>query len=69
MELHKQVGIPSGTIMAIALLVGVASWAPVLVAQSEEAVIRTIEPSRDWLGGIPEAPTEDWEVAFGGFRK
>jgi len=25
-----------------------------------------IEASRDWLGGIPAAPTEDWKIAFGG---
>ncbi len=30
-------------------------------AQTEE-----IRASRDWIGGIPEAPTEDWEVGFGG---
>lgn len=52
--------------MAVALVVGVVSWVPVLAAGTEEAVIRIVEPSRDWLGGIPEAPTEDWEVAFGG---
>lgn len=25
-----------------------------------------VEASRDWLGGIPAAPTEDWEIGFGG---
>ena len=33
----------------------------VVPAQTEE-----IRASRDWIGGIPEAPTEDWEVGFGG---
>jgi mono/diheme cytochrome c family protein len=31
------------------------------VGQTDE-----IRASRDWIGGIPEAPTEDWEVGFGG---
>ena len=31
------------------------------LAQSDE-----IRASRDWVGGIPAAPTEDWEVGFGG---
>lgn len=27
---------------------------------------RKVDASRDWLGGIPAAPTEDWMIAFGG---
>jgi thiosulfate dehydrogenase len=50
--------------MALALALAVFSSGP-LGAQQAEAPT-TLEPSRDWLGGIPEAPTEDWEVAFGG---
>jgi len=26
----------------------------------------TLRASRDWVGGIPAAPTEDWEIGFGG---
>ncbi len=66
MKSHEQVGILSGAIMTLFLVVGPVSWTPVLATGTEEGEIRTVEPSRDWLGGIPEAPTEDWEVAFGG---
>jgi thiosulfate dehydrogenase len=34
--------------------------------ESEERETEAIEASRDWLGGIPAAPTEDWEIGFGG---
>jgi hypothetical protein len=34
--------------------------------ESEERETDAIEASRDWLGGIPAAPTEDWEIGFGG---
>ncbi len=45
---------------------GANLFAPVTAEAQDEAKHTTVEPSRDWLGGIPEAPTEDWEVAFGG---
>ncbi len=35
------------------------------VALSDEKTEK-VEVSRDWLGGIPAAPTEDWMIAFGG---
>lgn len=31
-----------------------------------EEKTESVEASRDWLGGIPAAPTEEWEVSFGG---
>lgn len=34
--------------------------------ESQERETEAIEASRDWLGGIPQAPTEDWEIGFGG---
>ena len=66
MKLHEQAGNLSKAIVTLVMVVGLASLTPVLATGTGEAEIRTVEPSRDWLGGIPEAPTEDWEVAFGG---
>ncbi|MAG97925.1 MAG: hypothetical protein CMM08_14700 [Rhodospirillaceae bacterium] len=48
---------------AAAAWLGVSSPA---TAQTNQEHGMSVEPSRDWLGGIPESPTEDWEVAFGG---
>lgn len=45
---------------------GTSLITPIASQAQEEPRHATIESSRDWLGGIPEAPTEDWEVAFGG---
>ncbi|MDP6787119.1 MAG: hypothetical protein QGI13_08340 [Rhodospirillales bacterium] len=53
-----------GAIVAIALGLGLSLSVP--AGADEEKHPITVETSRDWLGGIPEAPTEDWEVAFGG---
>jgi len=38
-----------------------AALSPPALAQTE-----TLRASRDWVGGIPAAPTEDWEIGFGG---
>ena len=38
----------------------------VFANDEEEEDIDALEASRDWLGGIPAAPTEDWEIGFGG---
>ncbi|MCP4386175.1 MAG: cytochrome c [Hyphomicrobiales bacterium] len=52
-----------GTIAAFALVFGVMfSVGNAAADEKTEA----IEASRDWLGGIPAAPTEEWEVSFGG---
>lgn len=66
MKLHEQAGNLSKAIVTLVMVVGLASLTPVLATGTGEAEIRTVEPSRDWPGGILEAPTEDWEVAFGG---
>ena len=60
MKSREQAGILSGAIMTLVMVVGPVSWTPVFATETGEAEIRTVEPSRDWLGGIPEAPTEDW---------
>jgi len=53
----------TATFMTLALpaivLIGTGA---VLADEKKEKV----EVSRDWLGGIPAAPTEDWMIAFGG---
>jgi len=46
--------------------IALAAAALLPAAADEEGKMTSLEASRDWLGGIPEAPTEDWEVAFGG---
>jgi thiosulfate dehydrogenase len=46
-------------------VVGLMTLGAVEVFADEED-IDAIEASRDWLGGIPAAPTEDWEIGFGG---
>ena len=55
----------SGVLLVLAL-----AAAPMAAAdedeESEERETEAIEASRDWLGGIPAAPTEDWEIGFGG---
>ena len=51
------------------LLVFALAAAPMAAAdEDEESEEETaaLEASRDWLGGIPAAPTEDWEIGFGG---
>jgi thiosulfate dehydrogenase len=48
-----------------ALLVALAVQAQEAEEEEEEKV-EAIEASRDWLGGIPAAPTEEWEISFGG---
>ena len=52
------------------LLVFALAAAPMAAAdedeEQEERETEAIEASRDWLGGIPAAPTEDWEIGFGG---
>jgi thiosulfate dehydrogenase len=53
-----------GAFVAIALGLDLSFSVP--AEADEEKHLTTVETSRDWLGGIPEAPTEDWEVAFGG---
>lgn len=58
-----------GASVAVGLLFGLfllTSPAALADEEEEEHDIDAIEASRDWLGGIPAAPTEDWEIGFGG---
>jgi thiosulfate dehydrogenase len=53
---------------SLTLLTALCAFAGSLVLGTTVAPAQTeeIHASRDWVGGIPEAPTEDWEVGFGG---
>jgi len=59
-----------GILPAVVLATSMGAWLPVNATEeaSEGVEPVTVSPSRDWLGGIPHAPTEDWAVAFGGRR-
>ena len=46
--------------LALGIALGAALSPPAL---AQEQALRA---SRDWIGGIPAAPTEDWEIGFGG---
>jgi hypothetical protein len=54
--------------LVVTIVVGVTSiiypWSQIRADEAGEP--STVSPSRDWLGGISHAPTEDWAVAFGG---
>lgn len=75
---RKFVGKPSGgtpessgfapVCLAISFLCAVTFAGYITVAGSPAKADEkeSLEASRDWLGGIPHAPTEEWEVSFGG---
>jgi mono/diheme cytochrome c family protein len=48
------------------LLFGLLCLVPALALANDDEEVEALEASRDWLGGIPAAPTEDWEIGFGG---
>ena len=54
------------TVLGGVWLAGAMIGGPSTASAAEDGKKVEIEASRDWLGGIPEAPTEDWGVAFGG---
>jgi thiosulfate dehydrogenase len=58
----------TGIFVVVVLATSMGAWLQANAAEntSEGAEPLTVSPSRDWLGGIPHAPTEDWAVAFGG---
>jgi mono/diheme cytochrome c family protein len=58
-------------LIAASALIALGCLGPAGVSADEEEGeegedVESIEASRDWLGGIPAAPTEDWEIGFGG---
>ncbi len=62
----KRFGLKELSVIMVALGLALGAWIPTSALASELKESMTVMPSRDWLGGIPEAPTEDWAVAFGG---
>ena len=56
----------SGFLMALALGASQVAIADEAEEANERERTEALEASRDWLGGIPAAPTEDWEIGFGG---
>jgi cytochrome c553 len=58
-------GLCAAPVLAFLLALGAGQVAS--ADEAEEGKDRErLEASRDWLGGIPAAPTEDWEIGFGG---
>ena len=55
-----------GGLVALALAAGQVAVADEDEEAEERERTEALEASRDWLGGIPAAPTEDWEIGFGG---
>ena len=56
----------SGFLLALALGASQVAIADEAEEANERERTEALEASRDWLGGIPAAPTEDWEIGFGG---
>ena len=56
----------SGVLLVLALAAGQVAVADEDEEEEERERTEALEASRDWLGGIPAAPTEDWEIGFGG---
>jgi thiosulfate dehydrogenase len=57
----------AGLVLAYSLIFGLFAVSGAAFADEEsEDDTDGLEASRDWLGGIPAAPTEDWEIGFGG---
>ncbi len=63
-------GLNNRIISKIAFTLGLAIFVSTSPIGSGAAIAdekkEKVEASRDWLGGIPAAPTEDWMIAFGG---
>jgi thiosulfate dehydrogenase len=59
---HGRRGVGAAAGVALGLLLAT----PPLAFADEDEKIEGLEASRDWMGGIPAAPTEDWEIGFGG---
>ena len=53
-------------VLALALALPLFVLTVTATPKADETEKEKVEASRDWLGGIPAAPTEDWKIAFGG---
>ena len=67
MSTHGRLTSIAATVFTSLLILGVSVVSGAALANEDpHEDVEAVEASRDWLGGIPAAPTEDWEISFGG---